>query len=141
MRIVQPVAWKPNYFDRDAENVTIYYDAGGIEPHYITERASYTVPEGRKAIIDAIMVRCYRQSMASVLGITRLIVAYIPNGGSPTYLYYKILYDNELYHDVVHTMTNVGVMLPGDALAFYTDDSSTGGTHLFQFTAKIFEFV
>lgn len=140
MRIVQTVPARPMYYDREVINQSIRFDASNISPHSITLRATYTVPSGKKAMLEFVTVGWRRISIASTPGSIWLYVQYIPSAGEGTYLYRNVFVTNDMSICVNDVVTNFGVMKEGDKIEFYTADNSSGGTCSYLFNAKIFEF-
>lgn len=140
MRIVQTVPARPEYFDRNASNKTISYVVGLANPHTTTLRAEYVVPAGKKAMLDTIMLFWRRIDIPTISGEAILEVRYEPSGGVVCYFVFKSLSQPEQLATYTEMWSDLGVLLPGDAIRFYTTDTSVGGGCSYMFTAKILEF-
>ncbi|MEM3549356.1 MAG: hypothetical protein QXJ23_10180 [Thermofilum sp.] len=140
MRLVQTLGALPEYYDRGAANQTVNYMGSSLAPHTSTQRANYTVPSGRKAIVDSAFILITRENLATGIGRARLTVFYTPSGGSAIPIAVVQLDNNCRNHTVHKTFTGLGILYPGDTLSIYTMDDSTGGTCSYWATLKIFEF-
>lgn len=140
MRIVQAYGALPDYYDRGASNQTIEYQGNSISPHSSTLRATYTVPDGRKAIVDSVFMLITRGEVATAFGRTRMTVFYTPSGGSPIPIACVQNEANSYNYTVHQTFTGLGVLQAGDTLDIYTLDESTGGKCHYWACAKIYEF-
>lgn len=140
MRLVQTLGALPEYYDRGAANETVNYIGSTVSPHTITLRASYTVPPGRKAIVDSAFLLITRESVATNVGRARMMIYYTPNGGTAIPIAIEQLVNNCADHTVYQSFTGLGILYPGDSLSIYTTDNSVGGTCTYWATLKIFEF-
>jgi len=67
-------AQRPEPHDRNPVRQTLTYSGTGIAPHATTQRFSYTVPSGKKAIVLAAQANLQRATAATTAAITRASV-------------------------------------------------------------------
>jgi hypothetical protein len=133
------------WYDRNPLNIVKVY-ANTVGPHASTQRWSYTVPTGRKAMMEELFDEVFRASTASANGGPTCDIYYTPSGGSQSYLCESIIsnvtagagpgtgaYDK--------TIMGQGIILyAGDNVACYTLDAGSGGTVSYICSAKLTEF-
>jgi hypothetical protein len=126
---------RPHYYDRNPAIQHVIYAATGVAPHGGTSRATYTVPSGKKAIVEAAHVAVTRQTAAAPVGLIsfRLTIA----GANLGSLYYmrNAVGDYEQLTDLTG-----GLFPAGTAFDLDTTDASTGGTCAYHGGVKIMEF-
>jgi hypothetical protein len=114
-----------------------YADAS---PHSPTVRITYTVPAGKKAMVELLSCRVNRVTAATTLGSAQAWWALTPSGGTEKYLLMASLRTNNVGDNREHGIGATLIMLAGDALKGYTCDTSTGGTCDYFLSLKITEF-
>lgn len=140
MRVVQLNPQRPAYYDRNPVNKVLRWSSPYYAPHPVTTRASYIVPAGRKAEVNVMFVEVTRAEVPTVAGTARAGVELIPLGGLADFLAKVEVDDSILYNPHIITFTNGGVILPGDELLVWTEDTSTGGAMRYRLYVKLMEF-
>jgi hypothetical protein len=137
MRIVNTFSGRPNYYDRGPTQVGISYGpANAIAPHGSTQRATYTVPTGRKAMVEAINVNIFRDVVATTAGLA-LAQSTVPGGGSLD----ALNVNGNVVGNGAQKLAGVQMLLnAADNTKIFTQDASTGGSHAYSVTATIAEF-
>ena len=109
-------------------------------PHAVTARATYTVPAGKYANVEAITLRVDRNAVATTAALAASRAIYTPSGGSAQDITRAITYSNTVGGGEQVVISPWGMMNPGDTIALYTEDASTTGTLRFILSAKIAEY-
>jgi hypothetical protein len=130
---------RANYYDRAPLIVTGYYNQS-TGPHTETVRASYIVPAGRKAYVEVIYARLLRQTVAGTPGLYSWTVYYNPKGVGPQAIGDILTADNGTSTEYKVQISQLGLMLAGDALDIRSQDLSTGGTVGYLGQLKLAEF-
>lgn len=136
---VQPAA-RPAPWDRNPVNKTQFAANGAVAPHTTTVRWTYTVPAGKKAVLESLMMSVIRVTAAAPQVTAVAHLNYTPSGGSQTLLAQAVLTTNGVNDIQQQTITSLGEMLAGDVVSADDVDSSTGGTVSYAQTLKAFEF-
>jgi len=129
-----------NYYDRIAITIGQLYNANGVAPHGLTTRWIYTVPAGKKALVETSICRILRITAAAALSFCD---ARIITGGlttAQTYSAYALLLNNTINAQITDRSDSPILLLAGQTLSGETNDGSTGGTMNYLVTAKITEF-
>ena len=121
-------AYRSAPYDRTPLSGAIGYVAAAIAPHAFVERASYTVPANRKAVVTAASLTAMRQTVAGTSGLVGVELIITPSGGSSVRAFYIPLLSNTA-GDYASKEIPVNIYLvEGDEIAIYTNDVSTTGT-------------
>jgi len=131
---------RPDWYDRNPSNQHLYYEGYGISPHVKTGRWNYTVPAGKKALVELVWARLIRKSAATTLGDAYAGIWFLVSGGTNRWLAGAWICDNTVGATKDFVLGQSIIMLPGDSIFGYTADGSTGGTFDYQIYAKITEF-
>jgi len=130
---------RPDWYDRNPVVQNNYY-TGVVVPHTETERWTYTVPAGKKAMVEHLSLFMRRTTAPTTVGLAALIIYYRPSSGGETILCGIEFSDAtaETYRALAlgHNIT----MLAGDRLRAATFDLSTGGYVKYVAAAKVVEF-
>ncbi|SRR6266542_2012916 len=128
------------WFDRNGITKAFNYYQVIITPHAATERWSYTVPAGKKAIVEfqnihlirwavagpAALANCWTRCTLVATGIANhLFAAILTNGVG----------DKDSYQSNSQFVLNAG-----DVISFSTGDGSTGGSMNYFGVCKVTEF-
>jgi hypothetical protein len=131
---------RPEWWDRNPITNSIQYVATGVAPHGATQRASYTVPAGKKAYVDMVLLTVRRDLAAGAAALAAAYATYTPSGGTETRLFQQGDFQNTVNAGQQATITQFGFLGVGDAVKLYTLDASTGGTYTYLIGAKITEY-
>jgi len=131
---------RPDWYDRNPAMIWNTYNASGVAPHSLTTRWTYTVPTGKKALLEQAMTYIMRSTAATTLGWASLKIWYQPSGGTNREMVYVDLYDNTVAAKTISHFSFAMVLLAGDVLTGTSADTSTGGTCNYTLTAKATEF-
>jgi len=130
---------RPHWYDRNPSNIWRQY-AATLGPHSSTQRWSYTVPAGKKALVEFSIACLLRVTAASTVGEAYAYVYYTPSGGTGGSLFEVRLLTNGI-GDGKSLIVGQGIMMfAGDQLLGFTGDGSTGGTIEYVIAVKITEF-
>jgi len=141
VRISATFLARPEYYDRNPISRVLsgYYAAQS--PHAFTERWSYTVPAGRKALVSELQLYFYRRTAATTVGLVYayIQVNFVSGGGWVAVLVQEMVTNN--VGDKDHA--EVGLLLflsAGDVIRGADADGSTGGTVSFGESATLTEY-
>lgn len=130
--------------DPNANPVTIsrFHNAGGVTPHALTERWSYTVPRNRRAQVQSAMAHLVRSTAAAPvndwLGVIR-----VERSGVPTQdidLIRAHSFSNTVGERVEMNHTGPFELFEGDRIFAATLDNSTGGGVGYDLTLLAIEY-
>jgi len=128
MRLQHVLVTRPDWFDRNPTAQSGGYVASSVAPHALTQRWTYTVATGKKAILQTAICIVQRDSVASVLGAQSSYMRYIPSGGSAVRPLYAYNTSNTLSAAQSNNIGATMALLAGDQIDGSTLDDSTGGT-------------
>ena len=140
MRTGQPIIGRPAWYDRNSVPRQDYYEGIDVAPHSATTRLSYTVPAGKKAVVELLQARVYRSSTATASSLTRAWFTLIPSGGTPKIILMATIRSNNVGDKEVAQIGTTLTLFPGDKLEGGTGDLSTGGTCDYFLAYKLTEF-
>jgi len=131
---------RPEWYDRNPGDRVGEYLGIDVAPATDVERLSYTVPTGKKAMVEFIQATIIRSAAATTVGRVYAHWSVTPSGGSVKVIMRTFIIGNAVGEksDLVGGATIT--LLAGDALRGHTQDWSTGGTCHFNLTYKITEF-
>lgn len=135
VRIGFPGGPRLDWYDRDPSSTDIGYTGVDVAPHSSTQRASYTVPTGKKAWVQSLSAWIKRTAVATTLGYAK-VTFYCPTGVAQRTLHN----DNTDESEVAGFETMATLIMAGEVCAIYTSDSSTGGTVSYIAGMRITEF-
>ncbi len=128
------------YYHRNAQDVSLWYEVGPVSPHFPTDRAIYTVPSSRFAIVECVQAHIRRIGVATTLG-TAVAQARYYRGGATLFMFAQAtLFSNTANDSRDFNTTLHSILFPGDQIRLNTSDSSSGGTVYYYGTARIIEF-
>lgn len=112
------------WFDRNPLEVNLSYNSANVAPHASTIRSTYTVPVGRKFLIDTARVLAMVETVATGRGRPGIYVQLSSN----LYVVFALLLTN-LVGDSKNEIIGSGItLLAGDTVSLITSDNSTGGS-------------
>jgi hypothetical protein len=129
-----------NWYDRNPSQMPKSYYTIAIAPHIATERWSYTVPSGRLAFMESLIGQVMRVSAATSMAYAEVDFYLTPSGGSKTWIWGALIYDNTVGKKDSQMMGQSMMLLTGDKITCETYDGSTGGTCMYSGATKITEF-
>lgn len=139
MRILYPIYNARPFYDREATQIVVNYNAASVLPHALIQRDTYTVPAGKKAKITGMQVFAVRNAAATVGDVVGLYfeanVASVP---------YKLL--EAKYYSISSgfwsgfTLSESIWLDTGDLLRIMSVDESTDGSNDFNAWATIAEY-
>ena len=128
------------YYDRNATDVSINYFNAALAPAGATTRASYTVPANRAARLEGAMALVRRITAAAPVGLYAGQVQLQPGGAGNDDVAASFNIGNAIDNGYAVNAGDAGHLVAADKIALITQDASTGGTVLFDLTAKLTEF-
>jgi len=140
MRFAHALFTRPDWYDRNPITRINGYLAGGVAPHGTTQRWSYTVPAGKKTLVQVAASNISRTTVAAPAAFARAILQLTPSGGAATELISAINEGNAIGNNQVASNMGTMVLLPGDAITGLTADGSTGGSHAYLVSMEGLEF-
>lgn len=134
MKLGSLAAGRPAYYDRNAFARTDEYTAT-VGPHGFTQRFTYTVPSGKKGILEFGYVYIQRVTAPGVAG---LYLAHVQCVSSGIQLRTPIIENNSAVAGLgIQTLLPMSLTIyAGETIAGQTVDFSTGGTVQFSLQAK-----
>jgi hypothetical protein len=116
------------------------FGALATAPHADTQRWTYTVPAGKKALVEAAQLLTLRDAAATTLGRAEASILITPSGGALNRMLRTLHLINTVGERVDIFIGEAGSLLAADQIQATTEDSSTGGTMGYFATAKIMEY-
>jgi len=135
-----PQASRLAWYDRNPTNRYQYFLGTNLTPHAITQRWTYTVPTGKKALLELAWVLCRRMTAATTAGRPYSVIDYQPYGGTEAALLMAEVVTNNVAETSEKQLGQSIIMNPGDLIRGLTVDDSTGGNCDYRLIAKITEF-
>jgi len=135
-----PAVARAAWYDRTAASKCDYYYGQGVSPHAVTTRLTYTVPAGKKAMVEVMQVRVRRASAATTVGLAGAYVMLTPSGGVIKEILDTGINDNTVNARDNNALGGTMVLCTGDQLDLKTYDLSTGGTCDYFVCYKLTEF-
>jgi len=131
---------RPAWHDRNPVSKLDGGDWVGVTPHALTERVSYTVPAGKKAIIEGTIIKVRRATAATTPLRAAAEWALTPAGGAQVRFYFVEIFGNTVGDQDLLFLPMTMVLCSGDKWAGLTVDGSTAGTCDYKFRFKVTEF-
>jgi len=112
------------------------YNAATVAPHGPTVRWTYTVPTGRKALLQSAYVKLMRQVAAAPVGYAQAYIVYQTTG---------IIISASINTNVIGDGSQLAIgqsitMLAGEEIHAGSDDASTGGSFRYLISANLLEY-
>lgn len=140
--VMNPSEYSPrlNWYDRNPSNVIKSYFGWNIAPHTLTERWTYTVPNGRKCLIESLEIAAIRltQSAAPVGFIDGKVI--ITDGAVSGVMTSVSLLDNTIGAKSQSNLGHGMLAFAGNVINAHTQDASTSGTVIYRIALKGTEF-
>ena len=131
---------RPSPGDRNPSNKVPAYAATGVAPAVATSRATYTVPAGRKADVETILLQINRATAAGTPGLFQGYLQYTPSGGSAVTIASTQSITNTVGQgDEVNEAPSL-TLLAGDNIQLWTVDASTTGTVNYTLSVVLTEY-
>jgi len=127
-RVGFPGGPRLNWYDRNPACKVGVWSGSGVAPHAATQRLSYTVPSGKKAIIEVLECSVIRKTAATTAGVMQGYAVLTPYGGPPTTFLVAWIETNTVDARSDRFLGGAVTLFAGDVLALKTLDLSTGGT-------------
>lgn len=129
-------------YDRNPITVALSVAPGTVAPHADTIRASYTIPTGKRAILEAVDIIIEIITAAGPSGDKRAELRYVPNGGADTqFIRAGLLASSNTIGDKQFKAFGLSAIFSdGDVINARTADIGTGGTTSPQIKAKFTEY-
>lgn len=130
---------RAQWFDRNPVKVAALY-SNTVAPHAATERFSYTVPVGKKCVIEITNVSVTRTTVAAAPAEFQASIT-DRTGAVHVFTYAQVCGSGNIVGD--YLKDNIGstiVLKAGDIVASHTLDASTGGTVTYRISLKGTEF-
>ena len=135
VRVGFPGGPRLEWYDRNPQIQRQRYLHDGLAPHAATLRFSYTVPTGKKAYINMLLVALLRVTAATTVGEAK---GYFIIEGSESLMVH--LWGNAV-NDGRELVGGAGALLSaGEVITAYTGDASEGGTIMYFLSLLAVEF-
>jgi len=135
-----PLVARPAWYDRNPVQKVYRLQELAQSPHTLTKKKEYVCPSGKKAMVEFLSLHICRVTAASSAGIVQAYWALQPSGESSTlFMACRMRKNNVGDSETVNAGTSL-MLLAGDKLQLYTEDTSTGGTCDYVAGYKITEF-
>lgn len=139
MIVLYPNGQSPSFLGQHPANVSIGFIGNGVAPHANTSRASYTVPAGKRALIQACLGSVMRDTVGAPVGRYGLFVER-DDGVTPDTILSLTSLANTVGAYNSLSYADQSYMKAGDIVTIYTGDLSTGGTVSYFAHVSITEF-
>jgi|SRR5882672_2815812 len=141
MRLQNVFSGRPAYYDRNPIARTIVFISMiPLVPHGNTIRSTYTVPAGRKAMLESAYARVRRITVAGTNGTPLGEVKYNVGGATATRIASGGVGTNVALAENSGQVGTVGIMVATDTVTLETQDDSVTGDADYRLAGKIFEF-
>lgn len=140
MRVFQVQQSRPDWYDRNAVERGGSFTGGAVAPHATTARFTYTVPSGKKFLLEAAVANIVRSAAAAVAGTIECFVRVLLQAATSTYAPFSTELRNGVGDGVQQTESLQLVCLAGTSVTGFTGDSSTTGTVNYVVSYKGTEF-
>jgi hypothetical protein len=131
---------RAQWYDRNPLSKGFSYALDGVAPHGNTARWTYTVPAGRKALIEAATCEIMRQTAAAPVGLYYAeIIANLNDASFPRFIN-VISLDNTVGGRAGQSLNCATILQAGEIITGQTGDPSTAGTVAYRLTCKLTEF-
>lgn len=127
MRTTFPFGSRPMPWDRNPQAIRQSAAIPNLAPHAATIRWSYTVPTGRKAILNHIFLMLMRASAPTTNGRVQGLIRITPSGGSALTVLSLHLFPGNVGEVSVASSAPQTLLSAGDTVDYLTADGSTGG--------------
>ena len=127
------------YWDRSPTVIIQNSDLTAIAPHGLANRSSYTVPTGKRTMIDSVTAGLEQETLATTAGFARSSVVY-QETGDLRYLVQAVTYEVAAGTRDHWHLSQCGLMLAGEVIRIRTIDGKTGGTMAYHAHFKLLEF-
>jgi len=134
MKVSSFAVARPAYYDRNATATYSTYNSSGIAPHTYTVRWTYTVPAGKKAIMETATILISTQVVATVNG-SREAYIRVTSPSSATIIYLGNTTNTALAFTFIAAPTQP-TFYAADAITGNTFDSGTGGQVYYDINGK-----
>jgi len=132
---------RPAWYDRNPESESDYWVGLDIGPHVLTDRIAYTVPSGKRAMIELLQLTVHRRAAATTAGYVRAIAStYTQIQGTREIVHASIFYSNTVDIRDDKCFGLGFVLKTGEMISFRTGDGSTGGTCDWVLTYKLTKY-
>jgi len=131
---------RPAWHDRNPASTVSGWGGSGVAPHSVTTRASYTVPSGKKALLEFLKAWVRRTAAATTAGNPKTTWYVYPAGGGTVDLLRAEIFTNGVGDkDITYAFAAL-VLCTGDELRQTSSDDSTAGTMDYWGAAKLTQF-
>ncbi len=138
MRLLYPAGVKREWFDRNPVVQDSNFNAT-VAPHVSTLRLSYTVPAGKKAFVQCAFISTTRMTVAAPVGEVDWQIRHY-DGTNEAIISMIQNIDNTALKPYNQQVTFNVYMTAGQAIRFYSSDTSTGGTVSYNGQLSVVEF-
>jgi len=135
VRVGFPGGPRLEWYDRNPILTRLAYISGSVAPHAYTQRAIYTTPTGKKALVSHAFLQAIRDAAPTTASFVTVSLQ-LAGLRQMHLLGRPDVVGNEIHVDTGFQL----LLLAGEAAAVYTEDNSTAGSLRYQETAAIHEF-
>jgi hypothetical protein len=140
MRTGQPIISRPAWYDRNPSSQWLGFFNNNTPPHSDTQRWTYTVPSGKKAMLEYASAYVRRSAAATTVGRVQASIRVTPSGGGVHTITIAQILTNNVGDSDRMDLGQGFLLFAGDKIEGYTEDTSTGGTVNILLRAKLTEF-
>lgn len=128
------------WYDRNPVSQGKSYSATGVAPHADTQRWTYTVPNGKKVMLETSLAQVVRITAAAPVGLAKAAVNLTPLSVTSVFTT-GVFHNKNGVGDSENAFMGCGAQLQaGEIIEARTQDGSTGGTMLYNIQVKLTEF-
>lgn len=128
------------WYDRSPATRADGYSTGAVAPHSATVRVSYTVPTGKKALVELILTSLERDGAPGAAGAAAALARVTPGTGSQIAILISRDQSATVGAQKVQSLAGSFTLKAGDLLELVTVDGSTTGTYQYDLASKVTEF-
>ncbi len=139
MIVTYPSNPRAAFYDRNFATANGAYFNAGLAPHSAQTRISFTVPAGKVYVVDLIMFRTRRQTVATTVGYVT-VDGNITRNSVQAGLLQQSWSNNTQFFQALDIQPCQIWLKAGDGISVATQDQSTGGTVQYDLTIGYYSF-
>lgn len=140
MKISQANPARAAPYDRAALEIGRRFFSAGIGPHASTQRFTYTVPAGKKCLVESVQAMYLRETVAAPVGLFSALVQVNLLAVTAIDLATTISLNNTVGATDRAIVAPQSTIIATSLLQAFTADAGTGGAVTYLLTAKALEF-
>jgi len=135
-----PLVARPAWYDRNPVTKSNEYLGTTVAPHSGTKRLEYECPSGKKALVELLQCKVTRAEAATTVGLPFAYWVHWKSEAEYSHILFAEVRGNNVGDSDKAEVGQSIVLLAGEKLQGYTQDTSTGGSCDYFLAYKITEF-